>query len=317
MAYPRYLTSRCSTLVLAFLGLSTAHMALAQTPEPSVESVFAGTPFNKWLGEGPYQSMPWEVRASAHLLSIHQRLIADIAVQVPGTELVKRRADDHITLLVQVTDKGGATYRTYGVLELSNMKPEMNKSDVVFSWDAFALPGDYSVDVALYDKASGEHNFLHGKLRVDSLKNDPLKNDTVQDVWQGLPSFEFWSPTREGLDFLFHSDIEGRLHLPLKTKRPVRLEVLADVSPSDVFKGSTAEYERYLAVALPTFKALSQINVSNGSLHLATLDLIQHKVRFTQDDGKDLDWLRLKPTLAATSGPGVVSVGGLKERERQ
>src|SRR6266704_1902060 len=216
MAYPRYLTSRCLTLVLALLGLNAT--VLAQTPEPSIESVFAGTPFDKWLTEGPHQQVPWEVRMSARMLSIHQRLIARVEVQVSGPELVRRCADDHITLLLQVTDHAGATYRTYGVLELSNMKPEMNKSDIVFSWDAFALPGDYTVDVALYDKASGEHNFLHGKLRVDSLKNDPLKNDTVQDVWQGLPSFEFWSPTREGLDFLFHSDIEGRLHLPLQTK---------------------------------------------------------------------------------------------------
>src|SRR5882672_1461767 len=135
MAYPRYLASRCLTLVLALLGLNTGHATLAQTPEPSIESVFAGAPFDKWLTEGPHQQVPWEVRMSARMLSIHQRLIARVEVQVSGPELVKRRADDHLTLLVQVTDQAGATYRTYGVLELSNMKPEMNKSDIVFSWD--------------------------------------------------------------------------------------------------------------------------------------------------------------------------------------
>jgi hypothetical protein len=323
MANPRYLTSRYLTqrscrptfclklLMLVLLGLNAGPATLAQTPEPTIESVFAEALFDKWLAEGPHQQVPWEVRTSAHFLSIHQRLIANIEVQVSGTELVKRHTDDHITLLVQVTDKAGATNRNFGVLELSNMKPEMNKSDVVFSWEAFALPGDYIVDVALYDKVTGEHNLFRGKLRVDPLKNDPLP-----DAWQGLPSFEFWSTKREGLDFLFHSDVEGRLHLPLKTKRPVRLELLADVSPSDIFKGSIAAYEQYLAVALPTFKAFSQISVSNGSIHLATLDLLQRRVSFKQDDGKDMDWPRLKATLAPTNGPGVVSVSDLKEHRQ-
>jgi len=55
------------------------------------------------------------------------------------------------------------------------MKPEMNKSDIVFLWEAFALPGDYTVDVALYDKATESTILLRGQLRVDSLKNDPLE----------------------------------------------------------------------------------------------------------------------------------------------
>jgi len=97
----------------------------------------------------------------------------------------------------------------------------------------------------------------------------------------------------------------------------VRLEVLADLRSSDTFKGSTAAYEQYLAVALPAFKAFSHISVSNGSLHLATLDLPQRRATFLQDDGKDLDWPRLKATLIPTNGPGVVSVGSLRERHRQ
>src|SRR5258708_19227346 len=330
MAIPHYLTSLSycppfclKILVLALLGFNATHMARAQAPEPTIESVFAEATFGKWLAEGPQQQLPWEVRASAHFLSRPQRTLASIEVQVPGTELVKRHADDHLALLVEGNDQAGASYRNFGVLELNNMKPEMNKSDIVFSWEAFALPGEYSVDVALYDKVTGEHNFFRGKLHVDPLKNDPLKNDPLKndplkddplpDAWQGLPSFEFWSATRDGLDFIFHSDVEGRLHLPLKTKRPVRLELLADLSPSDVFKGSITAYQQYLALALPTFKAFSQISVSNGSIHMATLDLLQRRVSFKQDDGKDIDWPRLKPTLAPTNGPSVVSVSGLTE----
>ncbi len=323
MAKPRHLipvsrhASLClsfyiKTLVLVALGLSSAPAAMAQAPETTAESAFAEVPFDQWVAEGPRQQVPWEVHASAHLLSIHQRLIASIEVVVPGTELVKRHADGRITLLVKVTDKAGASYRNFCVLELNDMKTDMRKTDMSFSWDAFALPGEYNVDVALYDKAAGEHNLYRGKLHVNPLKNDPLR-----DAWDGLPNFAFWSTKRDGPDYLFHSDIDGRLHLPLKTKRPVRLELLADLSSSDTFKGSTAAYEQYLAVALPTFKAFSHINVSNGSLHLATLDLPQRRVSFTQDDGKDLDWPRLKAMLVPTNGPGVVSVGNLRERRRQ
>jgi hypothetical protein len=282
------------------------------TPEPTTESIFADSPFDKWQTERPRQEVPWEVRMSADRLSFHQRLIANIKVQISGPELLKRSHDERIVLLVQVINGEGVSFRDYGLLELDKLKPEVKGSDVEFAWQAFALPGQYEVSVALWDKKSGEHNFLRRLFHVGAYKNDPLP-----EMWRGLDAFEFWGTKRDGPEFMFHSDIEGRLHLPLATRRPVHLEVLLDMSPSaEIFRGSFGYYNSYLVVALPMFKVFSQITPSNGSRSAAALDLIQRRIPFEQNDGKDLDWQSLRKALSPDNGPGTVSVKNLQNRRQ-
>jgi hypothetical protein len=301
---------RVLTLLAIAIGAGFALPLRAE--EPTIESVFADAPFDKWLKERPRQEVPWEVRMSADRLSFHQRLIANIQVQVPGQELVKRSRDERIVLLVQVTNGEGVSFRDYGLLELDQLKPEAKGSDVEFAWQAFAVPGQYEVSVALWDKKSGEHNFLRRLFHVGAYKSDPLP-----EMWRGLDAFEFWSTKRDGPEFMFHSDIAGRLHLPLATRRPVQMEVLLDMSPSaEIFRGSYGYYNSYLAAALPMFKVFSQITPSNGSRSAAALDLIQRRIPFEQHDNKDLDWQSLRKALSPDNGPGTISVKNLQNRRQ-
>jgi len=300
--------------VLAFFAIALgASFALPQgAEEPTTESIFADSPFDKWQTERPRQEVPWEVRMSADRLSFHQRLIANIQVQISGPELLKRSHDERIVLLVQVINGQGVSFRDYGLLELDNLKPAVKGSDVEFAWQAFALPGQYEVSVALWDKKSGEHNFLRRLFHVGAYKNDPLP-----EMWRGLDAFEFWSTKRDGPEFMFHSDIEGRLHLPLATRRPVKLEVLLDMSPSaEIFRGSFGHYNNYLATALPMFKVFSQIAPGNGSRSAAALDLIERRIPFEQNDGKEVDWQNLRKALSPDNGPGTVSVKNLQNRRQ-
>jgi hypothetical protein len=292
------------------LGAATTLPVCAQ--EITTESVFADAPFDKWQAEGPREQVPWQVQMQAERLSFHQRLIATIKIQLPGPELLKRNHDERIILLVEVRNGEGVSSRNYGLLELNDLKPEMKRSDVEFSWQAFAVPGQYEVAVALWDKKSGEHNFMRRLFHVDAYKGDPLPG-----MWRGLDAFEFWSTKRDGPEYMFHSDVEGHLHLPLATKRPVHLEVLMDLSPSaEIFHGNVGHYNRYLSMALPIFKLFSQITVSNGSRGEAALDMVQRHIPFEQDDGKDLDWPKLSKALAPDNSPGVVNVKDLKNRKQ-
>jgi hypothetical protein len=310
MAIMRISYFRFYLLLLLLLGGRLVFPLRAE--EPTIKSIFADAPFDKWQTERPRQDVPWEVRMSADRLSFHQRLIANIQVQVPGQELLKRIHDERIVLLVQVTNGEGVSFRDYGLLELDQLKPEAKGSDVEFAWQAFAVPGQYEVSVALWDKKSGEHNFLRRLFHVGAYKNDPLP-----EMWRGLDAFEFWGTKRDGPEFMFHSDIEGRLHLPLATRRPVKLEVLMDMSPSaEIFRGSYGYYNHYLAAALPMFKVFSQITPSNGSRSAAALDLIQRRIPFEQHDNKDLDWQSLSKALSPDNGPGMVSVKDLQNRRQ-
>ncbi len=300
--------------VLASLAIAiSAGFAMAQqAEEPTTDSIFAEAPFDKWAAQGNHQEVPWHVQMFSDRLSFHQRLIATIQVQVPGPEMLKRSGDDHITLLVEVRNGQGVSSRNYGLLELSNLKPAMKRSDVEFSWQAFAVPGQYELSVALWDKKSGEHNFMRRLFHVDAYKNDPLP-----EMWRGLDAFEFWGTKRDGPEYMFHTDIEGRPNLTLATRRPIEMEVLFDMTPSsEIFLGSYGHYNHYLGAALPTFKVLNQINLRNGSRRAAALDLVQRHVVFEQDDGKDLDWTALRKTLSPDNGPGTVSVKDLQNKQQ-
>ena len=49
--------------------------------------------------------------------------------------------------------------------------------------------------------------------------------------------------------------------MPVNSAKPMHVEVLADVTPSDYFHGSYDFYQLYLRGALPLFKAFTQLSV--------------------------------------------------------
>jgi len=280
-----------------------------QAHDVPVERVFAAVPFAQWVKQGPVVALPWKVQIHSYGLALQQRLLALIDIELAGRNLVKRPAGDRILVLVQVTDPAGRQFRDYTLFILTNMPPEAKKTHPEIYWNLFVLPGDYQVTVALFDALTHEHNLMQGTLHVEPPKNDPLPG-----AWAGLPAVEFLTTGLEGPDKMFHPDVAGKLHLPLAPQHPVKLEVLADVTASDLFRGSTRFYNRYLAVALPLLKALSQISLERGSLNVAMLDLRKRRVTFEQDDVKDLDWPRAKAVLAPENGPATIDIQALEQR---
>lgn len=294
---------------LAVLGWTTL---AASVPAQRVaqQALFAEAQFDRWQAEGQREQVSWKVKLFPASLSVHQRLQAGIEIHLPLQE-ISARPNHRIILLLQVSDQARRRYRTGQVLDVdvAGPDPATPKGEVPFSWGMFVLPGEYDVEVALYDRRTGEHNFLRHQLSVAALANDPLPA-----AWRGLPSVEFLSPATGGLDSLYRSDTEGRLSLPLRTARPLHLEVLADMTASDVYFGDARNYEHYLAGALPIVKVLSQISLSKGSVSVAALDLDRHRVTVEQPNLQQLNWSPLKESLAAGNGPAVVSVRSLMER---
>ncbi len=241
-------------------------------------------------------------------LSLHQRLQARVVVELSGRDLAERPRNDRILVLVEMTDAAGQAFRDYSLVQLTDI-PQGNKKPVVLFWDMFVLPGKYSVTVVLFDGSTQEHNLMQDTLRMEPPKHDPLPG-----AWSGLPSVEFLAPNMQTPDNLFRPDITSKLHLPLATKHTVRLELLADVTASDLFRGSTRFYNRYLSVALPLLKALSQINLGHGSLNVAMLDLRRRRVTFEQDGVKDLDWPHAKTVLAPENGPAQIDITALEQK---
>ena len=292
-------------VALSFLASTST---VVRTQEISTVSLFAESAFDRWTEEAPVMQIPWKVQVRSPGLSQHQRLVAQIEIEIKDRELAKRANDGHLVALVRVTDEAGNQYRNFGVIDLKEIKPGKHSHTWVSMWEAFVLPGEYKVAVALYDKVSGEHSFQQSSLHVSALKNDPLP-----EAWDGLPAWEFWGPITDERDAIFQSDITGRLHLPLRTKRPVELDILADLTPSDLFHGSTRFYTRYLSVMLPLLKALTQITPSDGSVQVAAVDLRERRVTFEQDGSRRLDWARLKAVTAPENGPAKIALSSLQQ----
>jgi hypothetical protein len=211
---------------------------------------------------------------------------------------------------VQLTDGAGRVYQNDGSLDLDGVNPVDKKKDAFFAWGAFVLPGEYKMVLAVYDRETGEHNLTQRNLRITALKNDPLP-----DAWRDLPSIEFMEKA-EKLDSSFHPEIHGKLHLPLETHRPVRIELLVNLTPSEILTGSYRAYNFNLRALMPVLKTFSQIAVRNGAVDLTTLDLTRQQVGFEQSgvNASQLDWSHLKEVLAAAD-PNTIDVQSLKGRK--
>lgn len=286
------------------LALCTPAFAQDEPPDP----LFATVPFEQWVAEGPRTQIPWKVRASPEGLSVHQRLVARAEAQVDGKELEKRRGAGRLLVLVQFKDQKGNAYRDDATLELKDVQRGARKTILKFAWEAFVLPGEYEVTLALYDTTTGEHNLAQRRLRIDPLKEEPLR-----DAWRDLPSVEILKAT-EGPERFFRPEMKGRLHLPLETRRPIQLEVLVNLTPTEFSPGSRKAHEDNLSVLLPILKIFSQIDLRNGSVNVATLDAARRGAGFEQSNVRELDWPGLKAALAAAD-PGVVDVRDLRNQK--
>ncbi|HLK53232.1 MAG TPA: hypothetical protein VKU42_07240, partial [Candidatus Angelobacter sp.] len=299
----------CGAVIL--FGLLTVCTAVRAQDVP-VEKVFAAVPFDQWVRQGPQAPLPWKVKVQLDGLSVHQRLQAHIDMELQGKDLAARPQGDRIIAFIQINDAAGHAFRDYSFFSLKNIPPQFKKQKAVLDWNFFIVPGEYKVTVALFDGLSREHNLMESSLHIGPVKDDPLP-----DSWKGLPAVEFMRRPVAPVDVpdeLFQPDVTGKLHLPLVTKSPVRLELLADVTASNLFRGSERFYNRYLSVALPLLKALSQINLEHGSLSVAMLDLRSRRVTFEQDNVKDLDWPRARAVLAPENGPFTIDIKALEQR---
>ena len=243
-------------------------------------------------------------------LSAHQRLRARIELQVDGNDLISRRGHGFLVMLVQIEDADHRIYRSHGALDLEQVTEAAGKSDIVYVQDAFVRPGEYRVDLAIFDSKTGEHSALQRKFRTNPLKNDPLPA-----AWNDLPPVEFTGSV-DAPDTLFLPNVTGRLRLPLETRRPVRIEVLMNASATAVGAGARTGQvnNRNLADLLPALKAISQVTPRNGTLNVSVLDLTRRSVVFEQNGGGELDWPRLRAGLAEAD-PHKIDVRSLAHRE--
>lgn len=300
----RVLVARTAVLVL--LSVAAGSQGFGQ--HGSLDPAFEKVPFDQWFAGAQQARIRWTARVSRAQLSAQQRLLAQVEVQADGRELAKRRGAGQLLIFVEFSDREGRRYQIHSVLDLDKVGEGIKASDVVSTEGVFVVPGDYRVRVALFFTSTREHC-----VKEDTLHVPPLKNDPLPDSWRDLPPVEFL-PTTEPPDAWYLPAVSGRLRLPLETRRPVRIEVLVNLTPSERASGSNRVQDRNLGNLIPALKAISQVESRGAPLDVALLDLSRQRVTFHQDDVRDLDWPAMKDALA--ENPGTIDLKSLQNRRQ-
>jgi hypothetical protein len=276
-----------------------------------VEQAFAAVPFRDWVAAGPKTELPWRVHITPPKLTLHQRLAVQAEISLDGSELVKHCCDGQASALIEITDSQGHAYRNLVTKDLKDAQPAMHEYTVDMSWQIFVLPGDYQAVIAFYYSGREPHSLSVQKIHVEPLKHDPLP-----ESWRDLPAIEFCDPQAEGLDEFLVPNIEGRLHLPARPARQVRIEILGNLTPYPSERGKPNQYTERLAVFLPILRTLAQLEIENGSVDESVLDLTRRSVIFDQPDIKNgqVSWTSLKEPLSASS-TAAVDVHDLQQEE--
>jgi hypothetical protein len=278
---------------LLFVFVGGAGLAQIGDPDP----VFAAVPFGQWLAGSEQPRIRWTTRVLPAELSKFQRLQTRVDIQVDGEEVAKRRGRGSLVMLVQFNDSQGRAYQTHKALDLQNMQEAAGKMSLIYSQDAFVLPGDYRVSLGIFDTNTGDHSVAQRMLHVSPLKNDPLPAS-----WRNLPPVDL---LRIAPDQTLLPSVTGRLDLPLETRRPVRVELLVNAS-GQATRSNWSEL-------IPALSVLSDVNLPNGALNCVLLDVARQRVVFEQNVGRDLDWRKLEAGFKEAD-PNAVDVHSLEKR---
>jgi hypothetical protein len=296
--------------VVICLGMLLGPAILRGVDRGRGDPLFTELPFGKWLSEGERADIPWSADILPAQLSPHQRLMLRVVIRLYGRELEQRRGAGEFVTLVQYTDRAGRIWQHHTALDLANLPQGTGLQQLAIAQYAYVLPGDYSLAIAVCDTATLEHGLI-----VRQVHAAPLATDPLPEAWTGLPSVDFIPPITEPPDVWYLPGVEGRLKLPVVTRRPVHLHLLVNMTPSSQLAGSIAAMQRNMNAVIPILKTLSQIDLRNGQMEIALLDLTHLRVAFEQRGADRLDWDRMRKIFLEVK-PGIVDAVSLENRRK-
>jgi hypothetical protein len=287
------------------LLFSAAFLVKASGERGTLDPAFEKIPFDQWLGERDQARFHWTTSVTRAELSFHQRLMARVEIRLDGRDLESRRGAGELVFFVQVTGRDGSRYQNHGSIELGKLDENVKAANLEYSQAAFFLPGDFQLAVAILDTATGEHTIKRAQFRVAP------PHDFLQDAWRDLQPVEFIG-SAESPDSWYLPDIHRTLQWAASLHSPARIDVILNVASSEPVGGSRRASSD-LAALIPTLKAISQTGSSSVSEHIELLDLARRRAVFHQDDGRDIDWPRLKAALGEANRASI-DIHSLSER---
>jgi hypothetical protein len=267
---------------------------------------FTRYPFEKWQAEGVVSHIKWAPKALPARLSPHQRLLSRIEFLLDGKEVARRRGRGELVIFMELTDAAGRRWRNHQVFDLTRVPEGAKPKQILAAQDVFLLPGDYKVSLAICDTHTLDHSYVERALHVAPLRTDPFPA-----AWRDLPAAEYVREFQPP-DSWYQPYLRGRVNMAVETHRPVHVDVVMNMTPSERAAGSIHVFRRNMSVLVPALKVLSGIAPSDGSLDVTLLDLTKRRA-WEQPNARQLDWSKMREPFANTN-PGIIDVQSLASK---
>lgn len=262
-------------------------------------------PWSLWAGEGERQDIRWRIEISRARLRYDQRHQVVTRVRLPLRSLLRDTPRRDLHLLIKVAGEDGAWLPGY-VYSAAEVETRPAGRNLEFTVPVLLRPGRYRFGIFLHDAVTGGRSVAMRQVNVAPPRRDPLPG-----LGRKLPLVEFPEGTTASLALRPPGD--GALRLPVDSPRPLRIEIVANISASTQYTRFPAAHRANLVNVLQVVSVLAQLQPREGTVGLTVLDVLNLQQIFSESDVRRLDWEEML-AAARSVNPVVVDVRSLERR---
>ena len=280
---------------VAFLCVSVSMWLVFAEDQPPLD--LHSIPISDWLNAGEHTGIPWEFTVRDSYLRIDQRLEVSYVGGIEAKDLNKSGPQHELFLISRVSSPDGEWVSEPAVMQ-QNIEDQLARHvQVQFAMRAVVQPGDYLLWVVLYDRKTGKYNVAKRHFKVPELRGDPLP-----DLYLRMPLVEFpeANEDKNGVGF-----VNGQLYLPIRNKRSLQVQLISMLSPPEQWTGRSRIVRAHNDDTVGALAALSQMELTDGSISITGLDLVRRQVLFDQRDFKRVRWNSLMEAMKKAQSPNI------------
>ena len=255
-------------------------------------------PISDWLNAGEHTGIPWDFTVRDAYLRIDQRLEVSYGGGIEAKDLNKTGPQHELFLISRVSSPDGEWLSEPAVMQ-QNIEDQLARHvQVQFAMRVVVQPGDYLLWVVLYDRKTGKYNVAKRHFKVSELRGDPLP-----DLYLRMPLVEFPETNERkehGAGF-----VNGQLYLPVHNKRALQVQLISMLSPPEQWTGRSRIVRAHNDDTVGALAALSQMELTDGSISITGLDLVRRQVLFDQRDFKRVKWNSLMEAMKKAQSPNI------------
>lgn len=297
--------ARRALFLLCLLVSASYRAAPARATEAELD--LRSIPIAEWLNGSDTAEIPWSVDVGNPDLRMDQRLEVPYGVRIGAKQLNRSGSTHDLFLVTRISSLDGEWLNEPAILRQDIAEQLPGNASVQFAMRAFVQPGDYMIWMILYDRTSGKHNVARRRIRVSEIDKDPLPY-----LFKGMPLAEFPHIRESGDGTVLMSS--SRLSLPVTLKKPVDVQLISTLNAPEQWVRRFRMVRNHNYITIGALAALSQMELNQGSISIAGLDLVRHEVLFEQNDFDSIRWPALMDAMEKAQAPEI-SAAALEDRK--